>query len=70
VNIELQQKIAIWRQKSAEGTLTLDEMREAVVLLREGRRSAATAASTGARRAKAKAAIPSADDMLDELGIK
>ena len=64
---ELLQKLAIWRAKAADGTLTLDEMREAVVLMR-GDRKAGQSASTGTRRAKAKAEIPSADDMLSELG--
>lgn len=64
---ELQQRIAYWRQKSASGEpMSLEECREAVALLREGRLAAAqTAAST--RRTKAKAAIPDAQDILDGL---
>lgn len=65
---ELLQKLAIWRAKAADGTLTLDEMREAVALMRGDRKSGASAASSGTRRAKAKAEILSADDMLSELG--
>lgn len=63
---EQQSQIAVWRQKAAEGTLTIEEMREIVVLLRASRRTAA-AASEQARRTRAKAAIPSADDLLSEL---
>ena len=67
-SLETQQKIAVWRQKAQEGTLTLEEMRQAVEIMRGDRKNSAHAAASGARRAKAKAAIPSADDMLDELG--
>lgn len=59
-------KIAVWRQKAVEGTLTLDEMKEAITLLRQGRTSAAVSSET-ARRKKAVAAIPSADDLMNEL---
>lgn len=65
---ELQAKIAIWRAKAVEGTLTEEEMKEAILALRAGRTSAAHA-SDQARRTKAKAAIPSADDLLNELGM-
>ncbi len=64
---EMQSKISIWRQKAMEGTLTKEEMQEAVIALRGERRSAA-AASSSAKRTKAKAAIPSAQSLLDELG--
>ncbi len=64
----LQSKIAGWRQRAAEGTLTKEEMIEAVKLLRAGRISSAQAA--GAAAAKRKVAIreiPKAGDLLDEL---
>lgn len=64
---ELQSKIAEWRARALDGTLTLEEMRDAISLLRAGRVSAA-AASDSSRRAKAKVAIPSGDDLLKELG--
>ncbi len=64
---ELLANIAIWRQKAIDGTLTLEETREAIAALRQGRNSAHYASDT-ARRAKAKVAIPSADDLLAELG--
>lgn len=63
---ELQSKIAIWRQKALDNTLTVEEMREAIAALRQGRVSAAYA-SEGARAKKAKVAIPSADDLLSEI---
>ena len=66
VSIELQQKIAVWRQRAAEGTLTLDDMKEAIIHLRAGRVNAANA-SAASKRKKAIAEIPAAGDMLDEL---
>ena len=68
VPLELQAKISAWRLRAAEGTLTLEEMKEAVVFLRAGRLGAATAAqATAAKRKKAIAAIPAAEDMLADL---
>lgn len=66
VPLELQIKITTWRQKAAEGTLTLDEMKEAIVALRQGRVAAAAASQT-AKRKVAKAAVPSAEDLLSDL---
>jgi hypothetical protein len=64
---ELQSKVLIWRKKAEEGTLTIDEMREAVQALREGRVSA-SAASDKSRAKKAAKVIPNADDLLSEIG--
>lgn len=65
---ELQSKIALWRQKAVQGTLTQDEMKEAILALRQDRVGAATA-SAAAKRSKAKAEIPDADDLLAEMGL-
>lgn len=59
-------KFAYWRTRAAAGELTIDEMREAILALREGRSAAAESATTKKRKA-AIAAIPSAADMLSEL---
>lgn len=67
---ELLAKISIWRAKANDGTLTLEEQREAVMALRGDRKIAATSGDSAKRTAKAKAAVPNADDMLGELGIK
>ena len=67
ISPELSAKIVEWRQKSLDGTITIEEQREAIKLMREGRMAAAQASST-AKRKKAVAEIKSADDMLDELG--
>lgn len=64
---ELEAKIAVWRQKAVDNTLSADEMREAVVIMRQGRRGAAIA-SDKARKSKAVKEIPSAQDLLSELG--
>lgn len=66
VSVELQTKIAAWRQRAAEGTMTLEDMKEAVAYIRAGRMSA-QAASAASKRKKAIAEIPHASDMLSEL---
>ena len=63
---DLQSQVALWRAKIADGSITKEEMKEAVIHLRQGRLAAAQA-STTAKRAKAKAEIPNADDLLSEL---
>jgi hypothetical protein len=63
---DVQSKIEHWRKRGEVGELTLEELREAVALLRGGRLAAAQASSTAVRK-RAIAAVPSADAMLDEL---
>jgi hypothetical protein len=64
---ELQSKITLWRQRASEGTITLDEMREAILALRGGRKAALEASeSSGSKKAKKPAR--NVDDMLAELG--
>ena len=63
---EHEQQILIWRAKAADGTLTLDDTRAYIKLLREGRVTAA-ASSDAAKRKRAVVAIPHADDALREL---
>lgn len=63
---EQQQRLTILRARQDSGEITLDEMKEAVLILRQGRVSAA-AASDSSKRKKAATAIPNADDMLGEL---
>ena len=65
--LDMMTKIAVWRQKAIEGTLSIEEMKEAIQALRGDRRGAAIA-SDKARKAKAGTAIPTADDLLAELG--
>lgn len=68
MNPELQSKIAIWRQQAANNTLSPEEMREAIIALREGRINAAKTTAT-ATRSKAIKVIPDAQSLLDELGL-
>lgn len=66
---ELIAKIAIWRAKAADNTITLEEMKEAVIAMRAGRMEAAAAnASSSKKSSKPKAKVEDADDMLNELG--
>lgn len=65
---ELQSKITLWRARAANGTLTQEEMREAIAALRADRIGAAIA-SDKSKRAKAKAEIPDAGDLLKEMGL-
>jgi hypothetical protein len=67
VSPEVMSKVAIWRQKALDDTLTEAEMVEAIQIMRGDRRSAAHA-SDASRKSKAVKVIPSADDLLSELG--
>lgn len=61
ISPELQSRIATWRAKAADGSITLDEMREAIIQLRGAR---LTAGQAPAKAAKAK---PNATSLLDQL---
>lgn len=60
------QRINSIRQRFVDGIVTKEELKEAVQLLREERTSSAE--SVARARKTAKAAIPSASSLLDELG--
>jgi len=65
-NSAVQTKIAQIRLKIADGTVTEDELKEAVALMREGRVASAISSETAKRRVAIKE-IPKADDLLKEL---
>lgn len=65
--LNLQIKVAEWRAKARAGTLTLEEIREAVKVLRGGRALIAQATGGSKTNRTAKAAKPSGDDLLSEL---
>ena len=68
----INEKIQIWRAKCADGTITIDEMREAIAAIRKERVSAQeTSTKSKAKKAdaKAKAQPINSDDLLGELGI-
>lgn len=64
---EFLSKVARWRARAIEGTLTEAEMVEAVKEMRAGRYGAAMATEK-AKTTRAKAAVPDADDLLKEMG--
>ncbi len=63
---ELQSKIAYWQAAADAGTLTREDTKEFVTLLRAGRMAAAQA-SAAAKRTKAIKDIPHAQDLLGDL---
>jgi hypothetical protein len=66
---ELSAQLALYRQKCAQGTITREELREAIEALRQVRSGAATVARTSAR-AKALGTSPGIDasSILKGLG--
>lgn len=63
---ELQSDIANWRAKAIAGTLSREDMAKAIIALRAGR-VGASIASEKSRRAKAKAEVPDANDLMKEM---
>lgn len=63
---DLQSRIAVWRQKALDGTLTVEDQREAIAAIR-GERKSAAATSEQSKRTKAKAAVPDAKALLGDL---
>lgn len=61
---ELQSRIALWRAKCQDGTMTSEEYLEAIALLREGRLAAAHAAAKS--KSKARPAVDG-DALLGDL---
>lgn len=62
---ELINKVAEWKAKAEAGTITLEEMKSAILFMREHRRTAET--SSAKRPSAAKRPAKSADDLLNEL---
>jgi hypothetical protein len=65
---DLQSRIKYWRSRSNSGEITLDEMKQAVIDLRQGRRTAAVAAEESGKKSRSKKPAKSADELLKELG--
>lgn len=63
LSIEAQSRIAHIREKVKSNTVTKEELREAIALMREDRVGAAAVSA----KAKARKAKPDADAMLSEL---
>ena len=64
---ELLNQLALWRQKSTDGTITLNEMREAVKIIRANRESAGDAAKASKTKKTPSGPAKSASDLLGEL---
>lgn len=66
---ELLAKIALWRIKMREGTMTQEEYKEVIKTLRADRAAVtqSTAGSKVTRSRKAAASKPNGDDLLAEL---
>jgi len=67
--MEFNAKAAIWRQKAADGTLSQEEMREAIQLLRTLRGALPEVGQPKAKGKGRSAPKPSGDDLLSELGV-
>lgn len=63
----LQSRITEWRSKEKAGTLTIEDMKAAIIALRQGRSAAAVASATSGKSTRAKKPTASVDDMLGEL---
>lgn len=64
---ELINQIAEWKRKSIDGTLTLEDQREAIKVLRGNRVAAITAAGEAKRATKSKTPVKAAADLLNDL---
>ena len=60
---DLGQKLEEWRAKALAGTLSMEEMREAIKALRQGRERSTTAAKAKASSKK----VINSEDLLAEL---
>ena len=65
VSLPTLQRVAELREKSRNGTFTMDEAKEAIAFLRQERLAMPPAKAAS----RAKAPAPNADDLLGELGI-
>jgi hypothetical protein len=63
MELDISEKVQVWRQKAQAGTLSLSEMREAIQFLRMNRAQATDAAK---KRGTSKKVVNS-QDLLDEL---
>lgn len=62
--LPLQAQVDLWRQKAIAGTLSDDELRDAIKRIRADRVSAATAAASRKRAVPAR----SAEELLSSIG--
>jgi len=60
-------KVREWREKTANGTITLDEMKQAILHLRGERRAGLEASQASGKPKSTKQPARSADDMLADF---
>lgn len=65
VSLETQQRIAELREKGRQGTMTLEDCKEAIAFLRQERLAMPQTKASP----RTKAAVPNADDLLKDLGL-
>jgi uncharacterized protein YnzC (UPF0291/DUF896 family) len=65
VSVETQLRISELREKARNGTLTVEECKEAINFLRQER----LAMPQSSAKSRTKAPPPNADDLLKDLGI-
>lgn len=71
MNQQIHERLTQLRAKSRENTITMEEIRESITLMREGRIAAAATSSTSKAKKATTAAkkLPiNSDDLLSELG--
>lgn len=66
-NSDIINKVQELRRKAANGTITLEEQKEAIIMLRQNRTSALTAATASKKKTSKKGPTKSADELLGEL---
>lgn len=67
MSIDLSIKVQEWKQKISAGTMTQDDMREAVRFLRADRTSAHVTSGAAKARKSAAKATPDGESLLREL---
>ena len=63
----LQEKINVWRRKCVDQTISEDELKDAIIAMRQARRTAGEANAKSKSGGRAKKPVKDADTMLDEL---
>lgn len=63
-DLTIPQKVELWRAKQREGTLTLEEAKEAIALMRGDRRNAMTEGAKKGGSKKVAAPVIDVDDLI------
>ena len=68
MSVVITSQLQLWRQKVADGTITTDEMREAIAAIRKERVGSSEKSAASRAKAAPKAAI-NADDVLARFSL-